>query len=347
MSIQGATKAGVYVFAKNINEEIIKIDQYPILTYNNPFSTIKQIGIKRKITSLMRLLYLECIAFFGNRNDIFFFPAPEVPFSVIFFKKRFIVTIHDLYAWKNLKETTFFASIKNKLLPIIANKAELICTVSEYSKSEIIKYLNISTDKIFVVHNGLDEVFLDKPKINIEVLKNKRYILNVGSLEPRKNISFLIDLFETIKNQKNYSDLLLVLTGGESWNSNEILNKINNSVYKNDFILLGQVSQNQLPNLYKDAVAMIFPSKEEGFGIPVIESLSQGTPVLVQANSALKDFKEYGAYVMEDFNIDTWLTLITEIEKNKVRISKNNINKVIYDFSWKNSANKLLNELLK
>ncbi|EIF50096.1 glycosyltransferase family 1 protein [Sulfurovum sp. AR] len=342
MSIQGATRAGVYVFAFHIHEELEKSIGNKMITFKNVFSSIGKESLWRKINSFLRLIVMEFIVFYGKKNDIFFFPAPEVPFSILLSKRKYIVTIHDLYSWKNSNKTTVFARFKNKLLPLIVQKAMYVATVSQFSKEEIIKYLNVKASDIVILPNGLDRRYtMNDDKHVISGLKNKKYILNVGSLEPRKNIEFLIDIFDLLKD-KYYKDLKLVLTGGESWCTTNILHKINMSSYKKDIIILGNVELEALPWLYEQAQVMVFPSKEEGFGIPIIESLSQGTPALVQNNSAVKNFKEFGAIVMEDYDVLSWVNTIHEIIDNEVRIDKDLVFKVKEHFNWEKSAKVLV-----
>jgi len=345
MSIEGATRAGVYVFAYNIQKELSKQTKISVDTFKNPFSSIGKNGIIRKINSLLRLLYMEFIIFKGNKNDIFFFPAPEVPFLFLLFKKKYIIVIHDIFAWKNQNETTFFARLKNKLLPLIAKKAYLIGTVSEFSKMDIVTKFQIKSDKILVLANGLDNNFKSDTEIKpLKRLANTNYILNVSSFEPRKNIIFLIDIFEYIKDKYN-NNLKLVLTGGESWSSSKIFSKIANSKYKDEILILGNIPDESLPWLYKNAKIMVFPSKEEGFGIPVIESLSQKTPVIVHKNSALEIFEDYGVIVVNNYNISLWSDMIIDVINKNYRISDFFQNKVIETFSWKKSADTIIDRL--
>ena len=345
MSVEGATKAGVYIFAKNINNELSKIDGLQLLTFYNPFNSIGKVGLHRKIFSLLRLLYMELIFFRGNKKDIFFFPAPEIPFLFLLFKKNYIVTIHDIYSWKNKKDSTFFARIKNNFLILIAKKAFLIGTVSEFSKADIAKNFNIDIKKIFVINNGI-HASVHSINLPIPQLINIKYLLNVGTLEPRKNIEFLIDVFENIK--ENYDkNLTLVLTGAESWASHKISTKISNSKYKDDILILGHVSNELLPWLYQNAQVLVFPSKEEGFGIPVIESLSQGTPVVVNKNSALASFEEFGATILDNYDIEIWSDTINSIIKNQTRVNESLSLNVIENFCWETSALKISEVILK
>ncbi len=349
LSIAGATRAGVYVFAFNLFKELKKSDiKKEVVAFNNPFSAVNKKGLFRKINTLLRLLFNELIIFKGSSNDFFFFPAPEVPFSILLRKRKYGVTIHDLYTWKNRSSTTFFAKLKLKIMPMMIDRAEMIFTVSEFSKNEIIECFHIGEDKIKVIPNGLNINFSmsSNQKIPFEILKDKQYLLNVGSLEPRKNIQFLIKLFIYIKdNFVEQKDLKLVLTGGESWNSSDLIHNITTCKYRNDIHILGSIDDADLPFLYRYAQAMVFPSKAEGFGIPVIESLSQRTPVVVNNNTALSEFKEYGVIVIDNYDMEVWSTVINDIVKNKTRIKKENIGNLKGKYNWESSAKSFLESI--
>ncbi len=342
LSTAGATRAGVYVFASNLFKALKRLDvKNEIITFNNPFSTVNKKGLFRKINSLFRLLFNELIIFKGSSEDFFFFPVPEVPFSILLWKRKYGVTIHDLYAWNNRSATTSFAQIKLKILPMIIDRAEIIFTVSEFSKNEIVECFHINENKIKVIHNGLNINFTVPTNQNspFEILEGKRYLLNVGSLEPRKNIQFLVELFIYIKdNCVEHKDFKLVLTGGESWKINDVMEKIKTCKYKNDIHILGSIEDKDLPALYKQAQAMVFPSTAEGFGIPVIESLSQGTPVVINNNTALTEFKEYGAMVLDNYDMDVWSKVINDIVENKTKVKKENIANLKNKYNWESSA---------
>lgn len=346
LSIEGATRAGVYVFSMNMQKEMHRISNTPLLTYNNPFNAKSKKGLKRKASSMLRILYTETLVFFIKKKDIVFFPAPEVPFLVILLKKNYIVTIHDLFSWKNPKATTLVAKWRSKLLPYIARNAKLVCTVSEFSRQDISSLLNIDLNKIVVVPNGLSENFLISSDNKNNCKSNESYILNVGSIEPRKNIIFLLEVFLLLKNKDN-NNLKLILTGSESWGSGGIFQAIKIHKFSNDIIVKGYVDDDDLPVLYKNAVALVFPSIEEGFGIPVIESLSQGTPVIVNNNTALAHFKGYGATVLDNFNADEWAIELNNIIENLTRVNERDVRNVINYFSWKKSSKLLLDEIDK
>ena len=344
LSVKGATLAGVYVFANNMQKEMRKISNTPILVYNNPFNAKSKKGLRRKVSSILRILYMEILVFFPKKKDIVFFPAPEVPFLFILFKRNYVVTIHDLFSWKSPKATTFTAKWRNKLLPYVAKKSKLVCTVSEFSKRDISSLLDVDLDKILVIPNGLSENFLTSFDNKKHCKSNEGYILHVGSIEPRKNIAFLLEVFLLLKNNNN-NNLKLILTGSESWNCHSVFQAIKSHRFSNDIIVKGYVDDDDLPVLYKNAKALVFSSIEEGFGIPVIEALSQGTPVLIHDNTALSEFEGYGATIIKKFDAIKWKQEIEIIINNSIRVSENNIMKVRNNFSWKLSAEVLIQKI--
>jgi glycosyltransferase involved in cell wall biosynthesis len=347
LSISGATRAGVHVFASQIVEALQRNpNSFVLVKYKNPFSTLGKTGLARKLSSIARLLFAELIVFRGRQNDIFFFPAPEVPLLVLIMNRRFIVVLHDIYSWKNPGTTTVFTRIKNKLLPYIARKAEQIGTVSEFSKEDISSHFLVEPEKIFVVANGVSETVIDTSHTSeIPCLLGKSFMFNVGSIEPRKNIGFLIDVFEHTKRTGKVADLKLVLTGGESWNNELIRCRLESSEFHDEIIVLGFVTEQQLYWLYRNGKVMVFPSKEEGFGIPVIECLSQGTPVVINRNSGLSQFCNFGAIGLSDFDIETWSRLVISIIYDSRGVSAVHINSIKNHFNWDSSAKSIIEKL--
>lgn len=349
-SVYGATRAGVYVFAKGVLHALKKEGTLEIIEFDNPFSTIGKCGIARKFSSLCRLLYSEFITLFYRRGTVFFFPAPEMSIFVAFFKFDFIITIHDLFTWKNTDKTTFFARFRQRLLPYYARRAKYVLTVSEYSKSEIVDLLGIDPDKVIICHNGLPE----KTHKQVSVIGFELnaiyfpYILFIGSSEPRKNLKYLIEVFDAVNKSRSLLKqklVTLVMTCGETWTNDGLAKRIATSPYKNLIVTTGHVSEIEKEKLYEGASVTVLPSLAEGFGIPVIESLSHGTPVIVQKNTALSMFSEYGALVMDDFDAELWAKNINDMINNHVRVSNILVDKVVFTFSWSRSVLDILRKL--
>lgn len=200
--------------------------------------------------------------------------------------KNQIITIHDLSFYENKKwfskaYTLFYGTTT----PILAKNALKILTVSNFSKTEIIKYLQIDDEKIEVIYNAVSNDF-DKCSDTIEISSNvnailkHKYILTVSSIDPRKNLQRLIDSFLEL----NIEDYKLVLVGKTSSLFNIKLNS--NS---QDVIFTGFVSDSDLSILYKKCEFFIYPSLYEGFGIPPLEAMKNGCAVIVSDIPSLRE----------------------------------------------------------
>tara|TARA_R110001606_G_scaffold178752_1_gene325432 strand:+ start:15708 stop:16787 length:1080 start_codon:yes stop_codon:yes gene_type:complete len=349
-SVYGATRAGVYVFARGVLQALKKEGSIDIIEFDNPFSTVGKSGLARKISSLLRLLYSEFIVFFYRRKHLFFFPAPEMPILVALLKLDYVITIHDLFTWKNTKKTTFFASAKQRLLPFYAKRAKYVLTVSEYSKAEIVDFFGICEDSIIICSNGLPEFFTEDDFLDEDYTINDDfpYILFVGSSEPRKNLIYLVDVFDALNRQRSISGqklVKLIMTCGETWTNNNLQQRIDLSPYRDFITITGQISESHKAELYRGAFATILPSLAEGFGIPVIESLAYGTPVFVHNNTALSIFSHYGAIVMDDYDSDLWAAKISDVIDCRKRVPQFYVEKVINTFTWQNSIKTIVEKV--
>ena len=241
-----------------------------------------------------------------QRNiDYFFFLASPCPF--LFRHKGIICTVHDMSPWDCPDSMRKKQVIYGKLSIASSVKAStLVGTVSEFSKKRIMDILKVQEDRIVLAHNGLSSIFERNEKRSIEALMEKygipgRYILCLSTLEPRKNMRLLIRAYLDLKESADI-DACLVLAGRKGWKLNDALGETDTE--KNDIIVTGFVEDNDLPALYKGADAFIFPSLYEGFGIPVIEAMSQGTVVISSNSSSLPEVGGDAALYFENNSLD-------------------------------------------
>ncbi|MHB8579110.1 MAG: glycosyltransferase family 4 protein [Ignavibacteriaceae bacterium] len=196
-----------------------------------------------------------------------------------------VVTIHDLSVYE-FPETvpTIYVKHNQNLIKHSIEKADAIITPSEFTKEEIISHFPHATvEKIYSCETGLREIFL-KDDIDSNILGNNHidrnnYLFFLGSISKRKNLEFLINAF--IKAKKNgaiKNDLKLVLGGQNWWGSSNIKKLINPQL---GIIALGYLSDEDIVVLYRYSKAVIFPSIYEGFGIPIIEAMSQKVPLII------------------------------------------------------------------
>jgi len=205
-----------------------------------------------------------------------------------------VSTIHDLVPLRLPHTTTNDKGIFVQQVRDAIKSSQLIICVSENTKNDILQYFNVNPDKLFVTYQPiilnkrLPEKEAVDQKLNYYNLKNKNYILFVGAIEPKKNLKRLIEAFLSID-----TDMPLVIVGKKAWlwkNELEIISsKWNNDHILRKIRLLEYVSVSDLPVLYKGAQCLAFPSLYEGFGLPPLEAMSLGCPVVTSSVSSLPE----------------------------------------------------------
>ena len=205
-----------------------------------------------------------------------------------------VSTIHDLVPLRLPHTTTNDKGIFVQQVRDAIKSSQLIICVSENTKNDILQYFNVNPDKLFVTYQPiilnkrLPEKEAVDQKLNYYNLKNKNYILFVGAIEPKKNIKRLIEAFLSLD-----TDMPLVIVGKKAWlwkNELEILSsKWNNEHILRKIRLLEYVPVSDLPVLYKGAQCLAFPSLYEGFGLPPLEAMSLGCPVVTSSVSSLPE----------------------------------------------------------
>ena len=185
-------------------------------------------------------------------------------------------------------------------------RADIVLTISEFSKSEIIKYLKVPEEKIRVIYMGVDlELFHDGyAQAEIEQAKVKykisgEYILYLGTIEPRKNLQRLIEAYEILVKERNINDVpTLVLAGGKGWLCDSIYEAAEKSGLHDKILFTGYIDEQESPLLMSGATFFCFPSLYEGFGMPPVEAMACGTPVLTASVAPMPEILgEYAEYV--------------------------------------------------
>lgn len=241
-----------------------------------------------------------------------------------------IITVHDLAFLQPEKwHSTWFRIVYSVLLPFLLKSTKTIVTVSQTTKKEICQRLDIDPDKIFVIHSAVSEDFNRFEKVPIE----GRYVLFVGSMDPRKNLSTLIAAFSRIKTQ----GISLKIVGGKD----AIFNYQELTASKPNIAFLGRVDDYTLFQLYSNAVAFVFPSVYEGFGLPPLEAMHRGCPVIGSDIEVLHEI--YGESMLyfdpkDEQSIADAIDLICsseEIRTELIENSKESIEKYTFEASSK------------
>lgn len=283
-------------------------------------------------------------------NDCDIFHAPNFNFP-LFYNGPLVVTIHDLTLLKFsdllLPNKMAYIYIKYMIKKAV-EKSDMIITVSNNTKKDIVDWFDISEDKIKVIYNGIDEKFKKiENKNKIKEFKNKHdinsdYILSLGNIKPHKNLKRLIKAFAKVQNHNN--DIKLVITGKGEVLLDELREIIKKNDIENKVIFTGFLEDEELPLIYNAAELLIYPSLYEGFGIPPLEAMACGTPVVTSNKSSLPEVVGEAAILVDPYKIDDIADGILEVLNNK-DLAKNLINKGykrIQKFTWEKAAQETL-----
>lgn len=280
--------------------------------------------------------------------DIFHSPDHFLPREELRCKK--IVTIHDVapFVYPLTKTESDNQRYKAKLLHSSMN-ANLILTVSNFSKCEIIKYLNVNEKKIEVIYPGLNiEIprFTDEMAASIEQKFNlpEKYILHVGTIEPRKNIKILVDLFAILDNSK-YRDYYLVLVGSDGWLYEDFYKYVERKKITKKVLRLKNVNGKYLPYIYKKAKVLILPSLYEGFGFPLLEAMACGVPIIASNCSSIPEVLNGAGELFDNSSVDDLYMKVKNMFENEDYRNTSIIQGFnrAKDFSWEKHVTELYN----
>jgi glycosyltransferase involved in cell wall biosynthesis len=280
-------------------------------------------------------------------------PKPQVFFSLTHYSPRFspvptVMSVMDL-AFLRFPET-FNTSDLYQLKSWTAysvKKATKIFTISEASKNDILKYYQIPESRVVVTHLGIKPVSSMEHQLSVTDVKKKYsldtpYYLFVSTLQPRKNIVRLIEAFSTLKDQET----ILVIVGKKGWLYEPILAAPEKYGVKDRVKFLDFAPNEDLPGLYKGAIAYVFPSLYEGFGLTLLEAMKYDCPVITSNVSSLPEAGGDAALYVDPEKVDSIAQAMEKITDKKVRedlIKKGH--EQIKKFSWEKTARETLQVL--
>lgn len=291
---------------------------------------------------------------FKERPDVLWMPLHNAP-CVRSRDTRVVVTIHDL-AFKIFPGT--FPKKDLRKLEFLTNcavrRADHIIAVSQSTKNDLLHYFpRLRENKITVVHHGINIDFWQKqssPERIQQVLSlygiiSHKYLIHVGAIQPRKNLNMLIDAFSEIK--KDHPELKLVLVGGRGWLWEKIEKYAARNTYNKDIIFTGNISFEHVRILMQNAEVFVFPSLYEGFGLPGLEAMAAGVPVVAAENSSipeiLGDVAEYFDAADSGLCIRQILLVLNNVKLQEDMREKGM--KRVQKFTWDCCAKKTLSVL--
>jgi glycosyltransferase involved in cell wall biosynthesis len=312
---------GLGNYSRFVIEAMLKyFSQNEYFAYSPKLSN-REIGIKG-ITPKHKFLWRSVLIKRDLRRDkvqIYHGLSNELPFGKMPSGIKTVVTIHDLIFERYPKLYPFFDTLIYKFKSRKAcQNADAIVAVSEQTKRDIIEFYGINPEKIYVIYQDCDAAF--QTKLSTEHIENvkvkyqikKKYILSVGTIIERKNQASLVAAFHKL----NLSNYELILVGGHSKYQDQIEKYIKENSIQNVKIL-NKVSFQDLPAIYQGSELFVYPSFFEGFGIPIVEALHSGVPVVAATGSCLEEAGGGGALYANPLDMNDLADKILQVLVNR------------------------------
>ncbi len=296
----------------------------------------------------LRILWEQIILpVYSRKDSLDLFHYTDHALSLFQTTRPTIITVHDIayVRFPNLLNKSRQIYKKN-ILRISIERADIIIADSFSTKRDIIKYYGVKEEKIKVVHLGVERRFRPISDVEEYRLRNNlpsKMILNVGTLEPRKNVVTLIKAFKKLR-EKGCKDYKLAIAGEKGWLYRQIFKEASLGNIEQEILFLGVVSDDDLPMLYNCADVFVYPSLYEGFGLPPLEAMACGIPVITSNTSSLPEVVGDAGIMVDPTDPDSLCEAMLNVLTNKEmrrRMSSKGLKRSKL-FSWEKSAKEIL-----
>lgn len=347
---------GIGTYTNKILQYLIKSDkenEYTLYWSGNNYKRYELNNTSIIMTSKKHHSFFEKYYFpnnlIYNNIDLFHVPQNGLGMSLDISCKK-VITIHDLIPFV-MPETVGKGYLKRFIqdVPKLIDSADGIITVSEWSKKDILKYVPIDENKIFVTPLSASEKYrpLNKKKC-LSILESKYnikkpFILYIGGFSPRKNVISLISAFSKIQN-----DLLeehnLVIVGANKDDAEKLYDFSGTLGLSSKIIFTGFAPENMLPILYNGCEVFVYPSYYEGFGLPPLEAMCCGTPVISSDLSSIPEVVKDAGILIDPYSLDSLMkSLVKVLNDNELKkLLREKGLKRASSFSWSKTANETL-----
>ena len=259
-----------------------------------------------------------------------------------------VVSIHDMtFHLTPERHSLLKRAYFRAMIPQMARRSERVIAISESTKRDLVSLLEIKEEKICVTHLGVDKRFrpvTDEQELTRVRQKYKlspKYILYVGLIEPRKNVETLVDAYHA---DSLHTEFELVLAGNLGWGYRPLLKKVANSHVRNRIRMPGYVADADLPALFSMAATFVYPSVYEGFGLPVLEAMACGAPVITSQVSSLPEVAGDAAILVDPTDPKSLASALQKAladEHLRKSLSERGIQRAQL-FTWEKTAQKTL-----
>ena len=372
--LMGGKISGVEVYIHHLLENLLAIDsRNTYILFLNAYSdqskfitnfqrknvVVVQTRIPNKLLnlslSLLRRPRLDrlVLAFLKRRNrmnlktppidhvDLFF--MPDLRLSALSKGVKKVMTVHDL-AFEHFPH--FFSRKTRFWYKILHPKREIklsdkVIAVSKSTADDLMKTYSISASKIEIVYEGVDEDFGEKiDQSMLEKIKKKyqlpsKYFLCLSTLEPRKNLSRLLEAFMLFKKKNPNEPIKLVIAGKEQ---SKIFSQFH-LPHTDEVILSGFIDEQDKAAVMKGAVAFLYPSLFEGFGLPLVEAMQAGVPIMTSRESSMAEIVDAAALIVDPYNVEEMAQTLEKILLPEVKgVLTAKMNERVKIFRWKKCA---------
>jgi glycosyltransferase involved in cell wall biosynthesis len=360
-SILDDKPSGLGIYTYNVINELTKIisnnDELVIYTSNPeilkknknikmkrvPQSTQPKYGKHAAIKRFIWSQYTLLKDLKKEKVDILYSPTQH---GLLFYNIQ-IITIHDLlpiyFNYKKSLQRKLQNLYYRYLLPIVLKKVGKVITVSESTKKDIIKYYNVKAENIVRVYNGINTNYLNYKENAVDYIfqkyKVKNYLLSIGASYPYKNYDTLIKALKLIYAK----DIKLVIAGGKNDYRNYLKLLSSNLGLSDKVIFIDYIPQEDLPYLYSAAQCLVYPSLYEGFGLPPLEAMACGCPVITSNTSSLPEVVGNAGIMVDPYDVNEIAKAIDLILFNE-NLRNEMIEKGLKQakkFSWKKTAEEI------
>lgn len=322
-----------FITAKNIHPIIIR----PITRHIYVFPYWYQIALKNVLKKLKPDIFIATDGMFPLNSNI-----------------KTLAIIHDLnfeHHPELLPKNVL--NYYKKYFPKFAQQANQIATVSEFSKNDIVQTYKIEASKISVVFNGASKKFKPISEVEKQIVKDKftegvNYFLFVGTIHPRKNVPMLLKAFNQYKLESG-SSLKLLIAGKKMWSNAETTQLLNELEHKKDIVFTGRVNDKELAQLTAAAKAITYIPIFEGFGIPLLEGMQCGVPVITSNITSMPEVVGSAGILVNPFNQNEIAQAMQKITTNN-NFHKELSSKSILQatkFSWEKTAQLVMESINK
>lgn len=282
--------------------------------------------------------------------DVLFVPSHVVPLLP---PRRAVVTIHDLGYLKYPQAHTTASRLYLHLSTFFsARTASRVIAISQATKRDLIRHYGVRPGKISVIYHGRDPIFVpitDRGKLQDVAAKygvSAPYCIHVGTLQPRKNLGLLVETWDILRRRREQPPQLL-LAGKRGWLYNSLFESVQSRGLGDLIRFADYVERDDLPALYSGAAALTFPSLYEGFGLPPLEAMSCGTPVLASTATSVPEVVGYGGILLDPHDPAAWAHAILRLLPDsglQAELRRKGLQRAA-QFTWERSAMQTLHVL--